>query len=120
MADYEKLRRKRDAQDMIRADAAREQRRIQEQRDRDKARKDHERRHWEAMAMEKAKAKQQAEQAHADIKSQQLLKELEEKKQREIDLQLEQMAQRHTNNQANPGNQNTGGTPPAINPYANG
>jgi hypothetical protein len=94
MADYEKLRRKRDAADMVRADIAREERRKREQVDRDKARKDQERRHWEQLAMEKTKQRQKDETAVAEARSQEMLKTLEEKKAREIDAQLQQLAQR--------------------------
>ncbi|MDR3611970.1 MAG: hypothetical protein P4L53_00290 [Candidatus Obscuribacterales bacterium] len=56
MPDYEKTRLKREAEANARTALEREERRKIEQKERERAKKDHERRHWEGIAMDKKKA----------------------------------------------------------------
>jgi hypothetical protein len=61
MPDYEKTRLKKEAEANARAAAAREERRIIEQKERERAKKEHEKRHWETIAMDKKKEARVAE-----------------------------------------------------------
>ncbi len=80
MADYEKLRRKKEAEANARIDQQREERRIKEQQERDRIRKDMERRHWEELAMEKAKQRKLNDVAQAELQAKAAIKEMEDKK----------------------------------------
>jgi len=80
MADYEKLRRKREAQARARIDEERLERRIREEKERQRQRKEIEKRQWTELGLEKQKTKHSEDIADATRRTQELVKALEEKK----------------------------------------
>jgi hypothetical protein len=87
MADYEKLRRKREAEATRRLEAERLERRIKEEKERQKQRKEIEKRLWNELGMEKQKAKHHKDIDDAAGRTAALVKALEEKKRREAENQ---------------------------------
>lgn len=81
--DYEKLRKKREAEANARLAQQREERQIKEQKDRDRIRKELERKRWDEMAMEKERLRKAANTAQSEEQARGAIKELEERKKSE-------------------------------------
>jgi hypothetical protein len=80
MADYEKTRRKKEAEANARTEKEREERRIKEEKERQRVRKEIEKRRWDELGLEKQRAKHSHDIDEASRRTQELVKQLEEKK----------------------------------------
>jgi hypothetical protein len=80
MADYEKLRKKREAEAMARLEEERRERRIKEEKQRQERQREFEQRRWDAMGLDKQKRQHEADIADSARKNEELVKALEEKR----------------------------------------
>lgn len=85
MADYDKLRKKREAEAMARLDKERAERRINEEKERQRLRKEWEKRKWDEMGMAKQKERRSDDVNEATRRTEDLVKKLEEKKRKQQD-----------------------------------
>ena len=79
--DYEKLRRKKEAEAQARLDVERQERRVKEEKERQRLRKEFEKRKWDEMGMAKQRERHDQDITDATNRTQNLVKKLEEKKQ---------------------------------------
>jgi len=78
--DYDKLRKKREAEHQARVDKERAERRIIEEKERQRLRKEQEKRKWDELAMAKQKQRHGQDIEEATKRSADLVKKLEEQK----------------------------------------
>ena len=80
MTDYDRLRKKREAEAMARLDKERAERRINEEKERQRLRKEWEKRKWDEMGLAKQRDRRSDDVKEAVKRSEELIKKLEDKK----------------------------------------